>query len=270
MEADFAPFREHREYTISRFFLQPGLPALFLTPRNAPPPYPAVFFLHHYRGSKENLAFFALEAARRGFAALAIDMEYHGERRVNGRDILSTDLEDDYQAFLRTFEHTLFALRFLETHESIRPREIFFLGVSLGALVGTVVAAPYGKFRGIALVVGGGNIEILFEESMLDSIVNIRYDLRKRGIPVRDVAVAWKDLDPVNAAEALTDTPVFLFNATRDTIVPGECTFELYRAIRAPKEIQWFHAEHDLFYLPRYRIPQRAFEYFTALQSVTP
>jgi len=250
MEADFVPFREHREYTIFRFFLQPDLPTLFLTPRNVPPPYPAVFFLHHYRGSKENLTFFALEAAR----------------RVNGRDILSTDLEDDYQAFLRTFEHALSALHFLETHESIRPGEIFFLGVSLGALVGAVIAALYGKFRGIALVVGGGNIEILFQESMLDSIVDIRYDLRKRGIPVRDVATAWKDLDPVNAAEALTDTPAFFFNATRDTIVPGECTLALYRAIRAPKEIQWFHAEHDLFYLPRYRIPQRVFERFTALR----
>ncbi|WP_438315961.1 alpha/beta hydrolase [Candidatus Caldatribacterium sp. SIUC1] len=266
MEVDFAPFREHREYTIFRFFLQPGLPALFLTPRNTPPPYPAVFFLHHYRGSKENLAFFALEAARRGFAALAIDMEYHGERKVNDRDILSTDLEDDYQAFLRTFEYALFALHFLETHESIRPGETFLLGVSLGALVGAVIAALYGKFRGIALVVGGGNIEILFEESMLDSIVDIRYDLRKRGISVRDVAMAWKDLDPVNAVEALTDTPAFFFNATRDTIVPGECTLALYRAIRAPKEIQWFHAEHDLFYLPRYRIPQRVFERFTALR----
>lgn len=262
VEADFVPFREHREYTIFRLFVQPDLPALLLAPRNFPPPYPAVFFLHHYRGSKENLTFFASEAARRGFAAFAIDMEYHGERKVQGRDILSTDLEDDYQAFLRTFEHALSALQFLEACESIRSGEIFFLGVSLGALVGTVVSALYGKFRSIALVVGGGNIEILFRESMLDSIVDIRYDLKKRGVPIRDVAIAWKDLDPLHAAKAITGTPILLFNATQDTIVPRECTLELYRAIRAPKEILWFHAEHDLFYLPRYRIPQKIFERF--------
>lgn len=264
MEADCVLFKDHREYRIFRIFPQADLAALFLVPRNFPPPYPAIFFLHHYWGSKENLLFFAPEAAKRGFAVLAIDMEYHGERKVNGKDILSTDLEDDYQAFLRTFAYSLSALQFLETHENIRKGKIFFLGVSLGALVGTVVAALYGKFAGIALVVGGGNIEVLFQESMLPSIVDIRYDLKKRGIPIRDVASIWKDLDPLYAAERITDTPVFLFNATQDTIVPGECTLELYRAIRAPKEIQWFHAEHNLFYLPRYRIPQKVFERFTA------
>lgn len=270
MGADFSPFREHREYTISRFLLKPNLPALFLTPRSFPPPYPAIFFLHHYRGSKENLLFFALEAARRGFAVLAIDMEYHGERRASGRDILSTDLEDDYQAFLRTFEHSLCALRFLEDHGDIRREEIFFLGVSLGALVGTVVSALYGKFRGIALVVGGGNLEILFRESMLDSIVEIRYDLRKRGIPVEEVASAWCDLDPLLAVEKIPSIPLFFFNATQDTIVPGECTLELYERIRAPKEIEWYHAEHSLFYLPRYRIPQKALERFEGLLNHPP
>lgn len=266
MEKNAAIFRERKGYTIFRIFLKPDLPALFLLPQT-PPPHPALFFLHHYRGSKENLVFFASEAAQRGFAALAIDMEYHGERSVNGRDILSTDLEDDYQAFLRTFEHSLLALRFLEIHEEIRKREIFFLGVSLGALVGTVVSALYGKFRGIALVVGGGNIEILFAESMLDSIVDIRYDLRKKGIPIRDAAWAFRDLDPLHAAGRITATPVFLFNATQDTIVPAECTLELYRALSAPKEIQWFHAEHNLFYLPRYHIPQRVLERFAVLQE---
>ncbi len=128
--------------------------------------------------------------------------------------------------------------------------------------MGTVISALYRKFKGIALVVGGGNIEILFRESMLEAIVDIRYDLKKRGVPIRDVAMAWKDLDPLHAAKVITDTPILLFNATQDTIVPGECTLELYRAIRAPKEILWFHAEHDLFYLPRYRIPQKVLERF--------
>ncbi len=259
-------FRERKEYAIFRVFLRQDLPALFLFPKTFPPPYPALFFLHHYRGSKENLIFFASEAAQRGFATLALDMEYHGERKVNGRDILSTDLEDDYYAFLQTFEHSLLALQFLEAHKNIRPGEIFFLGVSLGALVGTVVSALYGKFKGIALVVGGGNIEILFTESMLDSIVNIRYDLRKKNIPIRDIATAWKELDPLHAAEKITNTPVFLYNATQDTIVPVECTLELYKAIRAPKEIQWFHGEHNLFYLPRYQVPQKVFECFAALR----
>ncbi|MCS7242110.1 alpha/beta hydrolase [Candidatus Caldatribacterium sp.] len=257
-------FRERKEYTIFHILLKPHLPALFLLPRTSPP-YPALFFLHHYRGSKENIVFFASEAARKNFAVLAIDMEYHGERRVDGQDILSTDLEADYKAFLQTFEDALCALQFLERYEDIRRGEIFFLGVSLGALVGAVVSALYGKFKGIALVVGGGNIEILLTESMLDSIVNIRYALRKQGIPIREVATSWKDLDPLYAARKIIRTPTFLFNATQDTIVPGECALELYRAIHAPKEILWFHAEHDLFYLPKYHIPQRIFECFTGL-----
>ncbi|MGC8777738.1 MAG: hypothetical protein ACP5Q4_03585, partial [Candidatus Caldatribacteriaceae bacterium] len=133
---NFTPYKEHHHYTIFRLELTPHLPALFLKPRKFSPPYPTFFFLHYYRGSKENLLPLAQELAKNGFAALSIDMEYHGERTKEGKDILSRDLQDDLCAFQRTIEDALLALQFLETYEEIDQKQLFFLGVSLGAILG--------------------------------------------------------------------------------------------------------------------------------------
>ncbi len=263
MGEDWIIFRQKRDYTLFRFFLDERVPALLLRPRHIPPPYPALFFLHHYRGSKESIVFSASEIARRGFLALAIDMEYHGERKREGRDILSPDLEDDRRATQRTVEDCLVALDFLEHFGEVQEERMFLLGVSLGALLGCAVCALYGRFRSAAFVVGGGNIETLFRESMLDSIVEIRFDLAKKGLPIPEAVRIFQDLDPLNLAKDLKSIPLYFFNATQDSIVPLECTLDLYECIRSQKSILWFHAEHDLFYLPQYQVPRLVLESFS-------
>ena len=262
MEENWTIFRQKRDYTLFRFVLNECVPALLLKPTSIPPPHPVLLFLHHYRGSKESIVFSASEMARRGFLALAIDMEYHGERKREGRDILSVDLEEDRRAMQRTIEDCLAAFDFLEHLGEVQEGNMFFLGVSLGALLGYAVCALYGKLRGAAFVVGGGNVEMLFRESMLDSIVEIRFDLARKGVPIPEAVKIFQDLDPLKFVEDLKNTPLCFFNATRDSIVPLECTLDLYGRTRSPKSLLWFHAEHNLFYLPQYQIPRLVLESF--------
>ncbi len=228
-------YREHSQYTISHLLLHPFLPALFLKPRRFSPPYPAFFFLHYYRGSKENLLPLAQELAKNGFAALAIDMEYHGERRKEGRDILSCDLDEDWSAFERTVEDSLCALHFLEEEEEIDRECLFFLGVSLGAILGVTVCARYTRFRRAIFVVGGGNLETLVRESMLDSLVEIRYHLMKKRIPIPQALKDFTTFEPLSSVEKLSHTPLLFLNATRDDIVPQPCTFDLYERAPSPQ-----------------------------------
>ncbi|MGQ9622313.1 MAG: alpha/beta hydrolase [Candidatus Caldatribacteriaceae bacterium] len=263
MKENWTIFRQKKDYTLFRFVLDGRVPALLLGPTSIPPPHPALLFLHHYRGSKESIVFSASEMARRGFLVLAVDIEYHGERKREGRDILSVDLEEDRRAMQRTIEDCLTAFDFLERLGEVKEGNMFFLGVSLGALLGHAVCALYEKLRGAAFVVGGGNVETLFRESMLDSIVEIRFDLAKKGVPIPETAEIFQGLNPLNFVEDLRDTPLYFFNATRDSIVPPECTLDLYERIRFPKNFLWFHAEHNLFYLPQYQIPRLILESFS-------
>lgn len=258
---NFTVTKEHPQYTLFHFEIAPALPALFLRPRTFPPPYPAFFFLHYYRGSKENLLPLALELARNGFAALAIDMEYHGERKKAGRDILSPDLEDDLLAFQRTLENCLLSLQFLETMEEIDPTRISFLGVSLGAILGVTVCGTYRRFQKAVFVVGGGNLEILVRESMLDSLVEIRYRLFKEHIPLPEALHAFTPFEPLFAVQKLRSTPLLFLNATGDDIVPQQCTIDLYHAALPPKELRWFPAGHGLLFTPAFRIPRKVVEF---------
>jgi dienelactone hydrolase len=261
LPAHFTLYKEHHTYTLFRLELTPSLPALFLRPRKFSPPYPTFFFLHYYRGSKENLLPLAQEFAKNGFAALAIDMEYHGERRKEGRDLLSTDLKDDLLAFRRTLDSALLSLEFLETWEEIDKGAIYFLGVSLGAILGVTVCREYRRFQKAIFVVGGGNLETLIAESMLDSIVEIRYDLRRRGIPIREATQDFHDFEPLFSIRNLSSTPLLFLNATHDEIVPQGCTFDLYEAAPSPKKLSWFPAGHGLLFAPTFRISRRIVEF---------
>jgi len=259
--------RKGKNYILSKLFLLPHLPALLIYPIT-PPPYPAIFFLHYYRGSKENIQFLANEIGKAGFMALAIDMEYHGERFQNEKDILSTDLEDDKEAFYRTIDDALQAVQFIEKHPHFNQKSLFFWGVSLGSLIGSVVCGQYQKFQGIALVVGGGDIEILTRESMLDSMVNIRYSLLKKQIPITELAIAWHDLDPLTWISKIERTQVTFFNASQDTIIPQECTWKLYERTVSPKKIFWYPTDHGLLFDRYFEIPKKILDEFRGILPI--
>jgi len=247
--------REARNYKLYHLKIA-GIPALLLEP-NAPPPYPAILFLHYYRGSKDNLRVLANEIGKAGFLTLAIDMEYHGERRREGKDVFSLDIHDDRLAFERTIQDGLNALYFLENHPRVRKNQVFLWGVSLGSIIGTLIAGRYRQLRGVFLVVGGGNLSRLLKESMLDSLVELRYHLLKRGIAIPEALRGWEALDPLYYAGSLKwSTPLFMYNGTKDDIVPPLCTLELFEAVSSFKRIRWFPTGHGLLFERSFGVPQ--------------
>lgn len=261
--------RQSKNYLITKFYLNSQLPALLIKP-TTPPPHPAIFFLHYYRGSKENIQFLANEIGKSGFMAIAIDMEYHGDRMQAGKDILSTDLDDDKKAFYQTINDSLITLRFIENHPDFDRHFLFFWGVSLGALIGSIICSQYQKFKGIALVVGGGNIEILTQESMLDSMVNIRYSLLKKGSSPSDLAQQWRDIDPLNWIIHLDHTPIWFFNASQDIIIPPECTWALYDQTPSPKKIFWYPTGHGLLFDRNFGVPKKIIDLFGKIYAEKP
>lgn len=261
--------KEHRHYTLFRAELTPHLPALFLKPRQFFPPYPTIFFLHYYRGSKENLLPLAQELAKNGLAALAIDMEYHGERKKEGKDLLSVDLQEDFRAFQRTVEDSLLALQFLETYHEVDVNQIHFLGVSLGGILGVTVCAIYQRFQKAVFVVSGGNIETLVQESMLDSLVEIRYHLLRQQIPIPEALRNFALFEPCLNVQKLSFTPLLFLNATQDDIVPPKCAFSLHKVAPKPKEVRWFPTGHGLLFLPTFHILHTIVPFFMGKNVLT-
>ncbi|WP_369018775.1 prolyl oligopeptidase family serine peptidase [Thermatribacter velox] len=256
--------RETKNYKLYRLQAV-EVPALLLEP-SAPPPYPAILFLHYYRGSKDNLRVLANEIGKAGFLALAIDMEYHGDRAREGKDVFSPDIHDDRLAFERTVQDGLRALYFLENHPYVKKDQLFLWGVSLGSIIGTLIAGRHQQLRGVFLVVGGGNLSRLLKESMLDSLVELRYHLLKRGIAVPEALKGWEALDPLYHVGSLDwSTPLFMYNGTKDDIVPPLCTLELFETVSSFKKIRWFPTGHGLLFERSFGVPQLVLEEMKSL-----
>ncbi len=68
------------------------VPALISIPSTGTPPYPCLIMLHGYGGSKGDMKNLAKFAAENGYAIIAIDAQFHGERSQPGKTLYSTNL----------------------------------------------------------------------------------------------------------------------------------------------------------------------------------
>mgnify|MGYP000058806505 CR=1 FL=1 len=222
------------------------VPALLSVPKNFPPPYPALLYLHYYRGRKESVELFIDDFSIRGYAILSIDIEYHGERKVEGKDILSTDLASDKDAFIQTIIDSRTGLDLLENHPLIDRERLALLGVSLGSLIGVVVSAVDERVKTVVLVVGGGDMGVIVRKSSLDSIVNIRKFIKDNGIDLKDLEKMWSSIEPLRHVQKIFPRPLLMLNGTLDTIIPPESSTRLFEKARGPKRIKWYRGGHNI------------------------
>jgi len=222
------------------------VPALFSIPEKFSPPHPTLLYLHYYRGNKESVELFLDDFAARGYAILAIDLEYHGERQIEGKDILSTDLTNDKNAFIQTIIDGRMGLDLLEAHPLVNKEKLGLLGVSLGSLIGVILSAVDKRIKAVVLVVGGGDMEIIIQKSTLDSIVNIREFIKKNQIDSRDLGKVWNPVEPLRYVQKIAPRPLLMLNGTLDTIIPPESSVRLFKKASEPKKIKWYNGGHSI------------------------
>jgi cephalosporin-C deacetylase-like acetyl esterase len=220
------------------------VPALLAIPKTGDPPFPCVIVQHGYSGSKDNFfpSMFDL-IAMQGYAAIAIDAQWHGERKEEGKDIFSKDLEADREAIIQTVIDIRRAIDFLETRQEIEKRRIGYIGISMGAILGTLATAVEPRIDTCVLIVGGGDWPTLVAKSALAPA----QQLRKAG--VLDDAHSRSllaDIEPLSFAPHIAPRPALMLNGRKDKIIPKECAEKLYEALKDPKKIIWYDQGHNL------------------------
>jgi len=217
------------------------VPAVLFTPQESEEPVGAVLLLHGLGGSKDDVWLRALAGtlAQNGIAAMAIDAQYHGERRRQGAELLGADLARTREAMVQTVVDNRRALDFLATRTDINPDRIGLLGASMGAILGTIVAAVDQRVCSACLVVGGGRWELLARQSHHPAAAALAGAL---ATPEAQAAIGT--VDPVNFIAHLAPRPVLMLNGRQDDIVPPECAQALFEAAQEPKEIVWYDGGH--------------------------
>lgn len=210
------------------------IPGLLMVPDGSKP-RPCVLLLHGLGGSKGAMFLPALAFARRGYATLAIDISGHGERpRIGGSDPAALTLAEMRQAAAQTVVDLRRAVDFLQSQPRIDRSRIGFVGVSLGGILGGVLAAWEPRVRATALWSAGGD----WGRLVMESSHPFARRLRGRGdTNARTVETQMAAVDPAREAGRIAPRPLLMLNGTRDTIVPTVCAEILYEAARPPKQM---------------------------------
>jgi uncharacterized protein len=216
------------------------VPALLNIPLNAKAPYPCIIAQHGYSSRKEDNVIFALTVARLGYAMFSIDAQYHGERKVRGKDIFSIDIGNDTQAIVQTIIDLRRAIDYLQSRKDIDPDRIGYVGVSMGAILGTIFSGVDSRVKAPILIVGGGGWRTIITLSQIGPAITMRNHLREKNLQADTLAVNARAIDPLNFVWRISPRPVLFINGKRDRLVPVESNILLHNMASEPKTIVWF------------------------------
>lgn len=143
------------------------------------------------------------------------------------------------------------ALDVLSARSEADPGRIVLFGVSLGALVGSVVYSVDARPRFAVLLLGGADFPSLAQEGSLSGPF-----IRRMGIGPAALREAWAGLDPLDYAVVNAGKPALLVNAWSDDVVPRDNALRLAAAFPAARQV-WLPLGHyssilHLLWLPRW------------------
>lgn len=197
--------------------------------RRTPGRAPLVLLQHGAGGAKDAPYLDAVAApwVRKGAAVASIDFPLHGERASakltaklltalgagrlhagDGSEALAIELARQAVHDLR---RTLDALA---AHPQVDVGRCAYVGLSLGAILGTAFCAVDPRPCAAVLALGGGGF-----------------------LPA--------PIDPTTWVGRIAPRPILFVNASRDETVPRAATEQLVRAAGSPHQVRWFDAGHS-------------------------
>lgn len=218
------------------------VPALLALPAEAKSPLPCIVLMHGLGGSKEGMKPFWVELTKAGYACFAIDAVFHGERpKGPGGQALLLYPYSGRDALAQTVIDLRRGLDFLQTRDEIDPKRIGYVGLSMGAILGSITAGVDERIAAVALIVGGGDWNVLLEKSVLSLAGDKNLKDKAARAPI---ATALDPLDPVHWVGHISPRPVLMINGDLDNIVPVESNKALHTAAKEPKKVVWYSGGH--------------------------
>jgi len=198
---------------------------------------PVVLFLHGLGGSKSDATtVVAPLLCQMGVAIVSIDAQYHGDRKVEGKDVFSGDIETMIGAFRQTIVDNRRAVDYIASRDDLDSDRVVLVGASMGGIMGSIVAALDERIKGAALIVGGGDLVGLFEGSQIDAAAQLRQQL----VDLEPYRGALAFIEPTNFAAHIAPRPLHMINGRDDKIVIASSGQALFEAAREPKQIAWY------------------------------
>lgn len=225
------------------------IPANLYLPKKGTAPYPCIVVQHGYNDSKQFGGLFANTLAPRGYAIISIDMQYHGDRKEPGKDVLSTDAEANVRALTQSVVDLRRAVDYLESRGDIDRDRIGYIGASLGSFLGAIFNGIDKRVKTVVLIVAGGDWEEMVRKSNVSSFDPIREQARDAA-GMKAFAVRMEQVEPLLYVGGISPRPLLMLSCENDTLVPKTSGEKLYAAAGDPKEIKWYTCMGAVAHVP--------------------
>lgn len=199
-------------------------------------------FLHGSGASRKQFLPEAVRVAQRGIVSLLIDAP--SARPEPWQKSPYTYLEADRDIRVQTVIDLRRAVDLLVARRDIDPKRIAFIGYSLGATIGGVLAGVEKRIKAYVLMTAAGSQIEFWREPNNQAAEN----LKKRLTPER-FELYVKSLEPVEQIEYIKQAaPAKLFFqfAKEDEIIPVDAAQRFYDAASKPKTVKWYKTGHSL------------------------
>ena len=226
------------------YLSSPGqrVPAFLFMPlrASAAHPAPCLVLLHGLGGSKETMAGLALFAAKAGYASLVID-EYGQGERTPAKPPTHSQAEELATTVHQSALDIRRGLDYLGTRPDISKGRVGLVGISLGAIIGTVAAGVDPRLKATALISGGGDWGLILKTlSANRTEVGGHSTASLKGMDWDQVSLLLAPEDPLTFAPHIAPRALLMLGGRKDTTIVVPAQQELYDAARDPKEIRWF------------------------------
>lgn len=217
-------------------------------------PFRTAIVLHIAGGDFELSRFMSQMLAQNGTACLFMKMPYYGERRPKSGKIrmLSNNIEQGVSAMRQAVLDIRWACDWIQSNPDCDQKKIAVVGVSLGAVTGSLACAIEPRISHAGLIMGGARYEHIIFNSVEREAKESKKLWLAAGKTIEEFGKAMAPIDPATYADRLSQRSVLMICADDDKTIPMASTLSLWEATgRQP--IVWYPCGH--YTMVKYLLP---------------
>lgn len=209
--------------------------AYLVKPVPGPSQSAAVIFLHPAPGSRTTFLGEAMTLAGMGAVSLLVDAPWAGDGAAAWGRALA-DPEGAVREHLQTVIGLRRGIDLLAARPDIDPDRIGFVGHSMGALIGAVLAGVEERLAAAVLMAGTGRFADV-------AVLNMP---ALRGENLARYRRTLAEIDPAAWVGRAAPTALLFESGLRDEFVTEEQSREFFERAGSPKSLKWYDAGHSL------------------------
>ena len=196
---------------------------------------PAVICLHILGGNFELVDITCSALAARGIPAIMFKLPYYGERGAkNGPRIMAANPALFVRAVDQGLQDVRRTIDVLCSRPEVDPQHIGITGISLGGIVSATAAGVEPRLSRAVFILAGGDVLTIINHAR--ETRDLRQMLGKLPEQQRhEIEQRLSAVDPLTRAPGLRERAmagrVLMINASRDEVIPPECTKKLAKAL---------------------------------------